>query len=279
MDLPGHGYTTRVHPDLLDVDAHARPRWDHEDTFQFLPLLDEFVLSFIDALGIGSELVAIGGGSLGGTIALRLAMRSAPAGDVRYLAWSPGSCWGTQQTNFVNRMGIEKRVQHRLRVPERVIDRPTDEDARKDSRHDYMYWVYEETIPCSGEPAELWYREGMPHFAEYVRESRRDRREVYDEAFRLWTLGLAYEQTYYSITEKEEGEAGPRHARITRPLLLLAGEKDDKALDIHKEVVALADEMSGPGWVYSVPRTGHSFHNERPRLLGRLIHGFLKQPF
>ena len=119
----------------------------------------------------------------------------------------------------------------------------------------------------------------MPPCDAEVRESRRVGREVYDEACRLWTLGLAYEQTYYSITEKEEGEAAPRHARITRPLLLLAGEKDDKALDIHKEVVALASEMSGPGWVYSVPQTGHSFHNERPRLLGRLIHGFLEHPF
>ncbi len=280
-DFPGQGYSSHVRPDSLSIDVHQRPRWDREATFAFLLRLDEFVLAFIEKLGLGDELVALGGGSLGGTIALRLAMASMPArpDGLRYLAWSPGSVWGTQQTNYVNRLGIERRLQRRLREVERRVEDPTRDNARGDSRHDYLYWVYDETIPCSGEPAELWYRAGMPNFDAYVRESRRDRREVYSESFRRWTLGLAYEQTYYSITEKEDGEPEPRHERIRRPVLLLAGQEDNKALDIHKEVKNLAGEMSGPGWVYSVPETGHSFHNERPELLGTLIHGFLEHSF
>ena len=284
IDLPSQGYSSRVAPSIVGDPArggYRAPAWDDDAGYAYLSFAERAIEAVVDALDVRPRLVAIGGGSLGGTLALRAAIARRFGPRVRSIAWSPGSVWGTQQTNYVNWAAIEMSAGRRLFRPESLAD-DRDADA-DDSRTDYIRWVDEPPIygasvlGLRAQPT-LWFK-GMPREREHTDAARADRRELYDHAHRVTCLALAYEQTIYSITEIVRGEARPRFTRIETPVLVLAGRRDDDMLDIHREVGKLADRMRRHGHRGRVVRMDacHAIHDERPRALAREIDAFLRE--
>lgn len=277
VDLPSQGYTERVAPALVGDPAggsYRVPAWDRDEGYAYLAFAEAFVDAFASALQVRDRLVAVGGGSLGGTLALRLAIHGTLAPQTRSIAWSPGSVWGTQQTNYVNWAAIEATAGRRLWKAEALAD--DHETGAHDSRTDYIRWVFDAPMPLVKAQPTLWFK-GMPLEAEHTDAARADRRELYDHAHRVTCLALGYEQTIYSITETVRGESRPRFARIDRPVLVLAGSRDDDLLDIHREVGKLAGRMRSHGRRGRVVRMNacHSIHDERPRALATEIEAFL----
>jgi pimeloyl-ACP methyl ester carboxylesterase len=278
VDLPSQGYSSRVAPEHVGDPAngtYVMPEWDRDEGYSYLGFAERFVVAFAHAIGITDRLVAVGGGSLGGTLSLRLAIHGALGTNVRSIAWSPGSVWGTQQTNYVNWAAIEATAGRRLWRAESLAD----DEARSshDSRTDYIRWVFESPFAAIVKPQPtLWFK-GMPLEAEHTAAARADRRELYDHAHRVTCLALAYEQTIYSITETPRGQAHPRFASIGAPVLVMAGSRDDDMLDIHREVGKLAGRMRSHGRRGRIVRLDacHSIHEERPRTLAAEIDAFL----
>ena len=278
VDLPSQGYAARIAPALVGDPAqgsYAAPRWDRDDGYAYLAFAERFVLALAVSLGLRDRLVAVGGGSLGGTLALRIAIHGGLGPSVSSIAWSPGSVWGTQQTNYVNWAAIQATAGRRLFRPEALAD--DHEVGAHDSRTDYIRWVFEAPMALVKAQPTLWFK-GMPLEDEHTAAARADRRELYDHAHRITCLALAYEQTIYSITEIPRGETLPRYARIAAPVLVVAGTRDDDMLDIHREVGKLAQRMRKHGRRGRVVRMDacHSIHDERPRRLAREIDVFLR---
>ncbi len=280
VDLPSQGYAERVSPAAIadpTLGTYYTPTWHSDSGYTYLSLNEAFIEAFVEQLGVKERLVGVGGGSLGGTLALRLAMTHRLGPTVRYLAWSPGSVWGTQQTNYVNWAAIEATLGTRLFAKELLGDdhAPTD----LDSRRDYISWVFDSGPPFIQRQPKLWYK-GIAREEELTLSARRDRRELYGFEHRIACLALAYEQTIYSVCEVVKGEATPRYARILNPMLVIAGSRDDDALDIHREVGKLADRMRRHGRRGRVVLLDscHSIHDERPRALAVEIDSFLRDP-
>lgn len=277
VDLPSQGYSSRVAPEHIGDPArgtYIMPEWDREDGYTYLAFAERFVVAFAQALGLSDRLVAVGGGSLGGTLSLRLAIHGALGPGVRSIAWSPGSVWGTQQTNYVNWAAIEATAGRRLWKAEALAD--DEVHGAHDSRTDYIRWIFEAPMALMKAQPTLWFK-GMHLEAEHTAAARADRRELYDHAHRVTCLALAYEQTIYSITETPRGHAYPRYARIGNPVLVMAGSRDDDMLDIHREVGKLASRMKSHGRRGRIVRLDacHSIHEERPRALAAEIDAFL----
>lgn len=280
VDLPSQGYADRVAPaSFADPTSgtYYTPSWQSDAGYAYLALNEAFIEAFVEALDLGARLVAVGGGSLGGTLALRLAMTHRLGPTVRYVAWSPGCVWGTQQTNYVNWAAIEATLGTRLFAKELLAD--DHEPQHADSRRDYISWVFDSGPPFIKRQPNLWFK-GIPREAERTLAARRDRRELYGFEHRIACLALAYEQTIYSICEVARGEAVPRYARIVNPTLVVAGSRDDDALDIHREVEKLAERMRRHGRRGRVVLLDacHAIHDERPRALAAEIDSFLRDP-
>jgi alpha-beta hydrolase superfamily lysophospholipase len=278
VDLPSQGYTTRVAPNDIGDPARGSyrvPSWDRDEGYAYLAFAERFIVALVEALGIRERVVALGGGSLGGTLALRAAIHGTFGPGVRSIAWSPGSVWGTQQTNYVNWAAIEATVGRRLFRGE-VLAEDRDLDGH-DSRTDYIRWIFESKVALVKPQPALWFK-GMPRQDELTHAARADRRELYDHAHRVTCLALAYEQTIYSITETAHGDTRPRFARIGAPVMVMAGSRDDDILDIHREVGKLADRMRTHGRRGRIVRLDacHSIHGERPRTLAAEIDSFLR---
>jgi pimeloyl-ACP methyl ester carboxylesterase len=279
VDLPSQGYSSRVAPEHVGDPArgtYVMPEWDRDEGYAYLGFAERFVVAFSEAIGMRERLVAVGGGSLGGTLSLRLAIHGALGASVRSIAWSPGSVWGTQQTNYVNWAAIEATAGKRLWRAESLAD----DEARgtHDSRTDYIRWVFESPLAALVKPQPMLWFKGMPLEAEHTAAARADRRELYDHAHRVMCLALAYEQTIYSITEIPRGQQHPRFASIGAPVLVMAGSRDDDMLDIHREVGKLASRMRSHGRRGRIVRLDacHSIHEERPRALAAEIDAFLR---
>jgi alpha-beta hydrolase superfamily lysophospholipase len=280
VDLPSQGYSDRVLPASFadpTIGTYYTPSWQSDAGYQYLALNEAFIEGFVEELGIRHRLVALGGGSLGGTLALRLAMTHRLGPMVRYVAWSPGSVWGTQQTNYVNWAAIEASLGTRLFAKELLAD--DHEPRHADSRRDYISWIFDSGPPFIKKQPSLWFK-GISRQEERTQAARLDRRELYGFEHRIACLALAYEQTIYSICEVVKGEVVPRYARIVNPTLVIAGSRDDDALDIHREVEKLAERMRRHGRRGRVVLLDacHSIHDERPGALAAEIDSFLRDP-
>jgi pimeloyl-ACP methyl ester carboxylesterase len=286
IDMLNHGYTSRVTPSSIGV------KWtgfelDRADSFTMLARVQEHVNAFLDTVVGGFERVIIGGGSLGGTITFRLAIADHGASsNRRYVPWSPGSVWNSflrveAFDEYIRKKGVEDRFLHSLQGPERRLESPTQDRQKnraRDSRFDYLCETYDDGILWFGSNASMWWGRTIDQDLKksLIEASRRDRREVYDEAFRRTTQALAREQTYYSVIEKERGATHTRVQGINRPLYVLAGEEDDRPAHIRQRVQDLAADAKMRGWATIVPKVGHSLHDECPRTLAHAIDAFAK---
>ncbi|MCZ7678789.1 MAG: hypothetical protein M5U28_08470 [Sandaracinaceae bacterium] len=106
-----------------------------------------------------------------------------------------------------------------------------------------------------------------------------DRRELYGAEYRRWHWRLAYEQLLFSHVTPIDGVAPWQ--RIRGPVLLLAGARDNfRWTHIYERTRDLAWRLATRG-VHGacllLRNTGHSIHDERPRLLAGAIDRFIER--
>jgi 2-succinyl-6-hydroxy-2,4-cyclohexadiene-1-carboxylate synthase len=191
--------------------------------------------ALLDALGI--ERAAVVGYSMGGRVALRLAVAA------------PQRCWALVLESASP--GIPDPDERRRRIE-------SDEElARKLEREGIEAFVaYWESLPLWASQASL---------PDSVRGELRRRRLAQRP------LGLANSLRGLGAGRDEPllGQLGPRLAGI--PVLILTGALDAKYVSLAQ---AMAGELPGARWV-NVPGVGHAVHLEAPEAYIRAVRSFL----
>ncbi len=261
VDLPSNGYAMMLdHARVAPSAASAYP-----GSYPMLAFLDQFLVNFVETLDgrlpVRDRLVAVVGGSLGGNLSLRLEARR-PAWLQKVVAWSPASVWDTWAgTLFVTGEGV------------RITRDRYNEAEGGSSRIDYFQQVFRGYGPLRIQSAQAprWYRDGWPCKNSYILGAVRDRQEIYSPTFRQWHWRIAHEQLIFSHQDAP--------GALATPTLLLAGA-DDNAFPEHlyDNTRRLADRMTATrGDTLFLATTGHSIHNERPRLLANKVLDFATQ--
>lgn len=267
MDLPCNGYASMFDHTEIAQDSDTNTL----ESFPLMDLIEQYVIDFILAVGLLSgtpvenRTVAVVGGSLGGNLSLRLARR--PMSDHPWLnnfvAWSAASVW-TPYTGLPRESGpniARTRMQERD-FPER--------------RQEYIKQVFDDStrVFAVKPQGEYWYRDDdwEPCKTLYLRGSREDRREIYNESFRRWHWRVALEQMLFSHRHPVS-----RLEKMQGRLLFMTAEGDDYPwTHIHDSTRDMAYLMvTTPGSLRLLKKTGHSIHDERPRQLAFEIHSFL----
>lgn len=260
-DLPSCGYTSHIdHEDVADSDAAGTP---------ILDFLEQFVEAFVEVVcrerDLPAKVACVGGGSLGGNLALRLAERRVAWAE-RFAAWSPASVWSSLQGDLIKGCAID-------RTKERMIEEEDDGSRRR-----YFHEVFAEPICATGRTQpDMWYREHWPGRPSYINRALWDRREIYSPNYRRWHWRVAHEQLVFSHVERTNGRA-PWQS-IAGPLLLVGGSEDNyRWTHIYERTRDLGRFLTGlgvPGHCVLLGDTGHSIQDERPQLLADHIEGFL----
>lgn len=147
LDLPGNGYS------------------DKPERAYDLRFLEDSVLGFLDALGVGRA--TVGGGSLGGNLTLRLGHRE-PDRFPRLAAWAPAGVWDPKP--FF--LWLDRWL-HFLRKP--------------------LFW------PMLRIQSRFWYRRDLPERAELLEQAFAHYREVYSKGFRSMYYDLGVDQMRHSL--------------------------------------------------------------------------------
>ncbi len=260
-DLPGCGYSARVrHEDLPRAGPADAPALEYLEDF-----VQAFVRAAATALDVPPRVACVAGGSLGGNLALRLAERRPPCIE-RFAAWSPASVWSSLRGDLIKGLALA-RTREMMR----------DSEAET-SRLRYFRDVFATRICLTGRTQpEMWYRDGLRCRPRHIRRVIEDRREVYDASYRRWHWRLAHEQLVFSHLAPRFGP--PPWERIAGPVLLMAGENDNFPwTHIYARTRDLAerlDEAGVRGACLLLGETGHSIHDERPRLLASALAHFV----
>ncbi len=278
-DLPSCGYTSMIDPDVVATPPrlHEAPTTD-PSRHPLLQFHDRFLVAFVGALdarfGTGSSrlsvsdhIVCVGGGSLGGSLSLRLAeIDPCPSWVRRVVAWSVASLWDPLRNDAVKGLG-PNLLKVKMSEPETA-----------DRRRDFVHFHFDRPIlgALGGPPqASMWYREGWPMKSAFLAAARRERQEVYNADYRRWTYRLSYDQLQFSHKDRD---LGVPYSRIRVPTMLAAGEADNYGFArIRDRTVEANARMRAPGPTFVVASTGHSIHNERPRWLADAIDAFLHE--
>ena len=262
LDLPGSGYSSFVEPSQMTGEGPIA-----------LAFTARAVVAFVEAVfaqaGVAPDVAAIGGGSLGGNLALIFGEHR-PAWLQAIAPWSPAAMWGWDLLRDVGK-GV---VTGRIAEPEQPA-----------SRKAYFLAVYNgETPPAWVEilaqpfinyadfnQSTQWYGASWPGKRAALRGSRRDRHETYHPTFRRWHWRLAAEQL-------DQLHGTTALATIACPVLILAGAEDnyDHANIFDRVKDAIVGPLAPrPGTGYLLHGVGHSIHNERPAFLASALHTFL----
>jgi len=306
FDQPSQGYTSMLGPDQI-VPTHDQIG-DHYPTLQFS---EDFIAAFVSALdkitGITKKQnrkIFVIGGSTGGALALRMGHRTTKdwtATITAIVAWSPASVWRTYAHNTFKGVALNlgfARSDH------------GEDPGRRGEFFDQAFGMQNFGIPATSiQPnPEEWYRGDRDYYYpdtpnaasewpckwDYIAAARLDYEEVYNWRFRRWHWRLGTELLLFSFFNDDwEGPANnaelPEAANywsITRPTLLAAAEDDDwnegaffSWENRWQRTLELAPLMvKTPGRTLLLPNTGHSIHNERPKLFARHIVAFLSSP-
>jgi alpha-beta hydrolase superfamily lysophospholipase len=297
LDLPNHGHSERIPFDRLAVDM-SHTGMKATGPFFALELMEAFVEAFVASVcasdaALATRLRSVGGGSLGGSLSLRLGIgKPGRTWPERSVAWSPGNAWmsfwdepgnGGDPTTDEHRAAVDPFV-----APGTIpIERARQSEVAS-SRHDYIRSVFEDKIPPGIHPQwHMWWRDGDFAAAREVfrDDARALRQEVYDEWHRRWCCALAHEQLGASMR-------GPMDAaplgdwpidHVSVPLLLMAGDHDDypfaHIFTATKTLATRAQKLGAPkGSARFFENTGHSIHDERPVRLAANIAAFLRTP-
>jgi pimeloyl-ACP methyl ester carboxylesterase len=278
-DLPSCGYTTTLDPDVVGTpptlheastsDPARYPLLQFHDRFlvAFVAMLDALLGTGASGLSFSDHIVCVAGGSLGGSLALRLAELDPPPSWVRRVAaWSAASLWDPLRKDAVKGLGPN------------LLKTKMSEPETPDRRRDFLHFQFDRPIlgALGGRPqASMWYREGWPLKDAFLAAARRYRQEVYDADYRRWTYRLSYDQLQFSHKDRD---LGVPYSRIRVPTLLAAGEADNYGFArIRDRTVEAGERMTAPGPTYVAMGTGHSIHNERPRWLAQVLQEFLHE--
>lgn len=277
-DLPSNGCSQMIdHTQVAPSNAthfDSNPFTASPATYPLLDFLEEFIVSFVDALDaqipIKGRLVAVIGGSLGGNLSLRLGERNVPWIQ-HVVSWSPASVWDSYNHDQVKWAA--------LRYCQERMDQ--DETGAPPKRIRFFYQAFDSPVQIFGPTQpELWYRNGWGCKSQYIDADRLQRQEIYHERFRRWRWRLGLEQLLFSHWSKDPSSGKPRCTLNQTPTLLMAG-REDKSPDFYDGAKKLAQLMaaSTPGEAIFLQDTGHSIHNERPKLLAKYISEFLPAHF
>jgi pimeloyl-ACP methyl ester carboxylesterase len=309
FDQPSQGYTSMLGPDQI-VPTHDQIG-DHYPTLQFS---EDFIAAFVSALdeitGITKKQnrkIFVIGGSTGGALALRMGHRTTKdwtATITAIVAWSPASVWRTYAHDNLKGVPLHAgfaRSDHGedsgrrgeyfdqafgktyLGIPPdfAFVVQPNPEEWYRGDRH-YYY-----------ELAQQWASE-WPCKWDYIAAARLEHEEVYNWRFRRWHWRLGTELLLFSFFNDDwEGPANnaelpeaANYSSITRPTLLAAAEDDDwntgpvfsweNRWSRTREIAGLM--VKTPGRTLFLLNTGHSIHNERPKLFAQHIVAFLSAP-
>jgi pimeloyl-ACP methyl ester carboxylesterase len=260
-DLPGSGYTRRVDHGRLPRAADGEtPALRYLEDF-----VDAFVTTVAAELDVPPRIACVAGGSLGGNLVLRLAERRLPWAE-RFAAWSPASLWSSLRGDLIKGLALA-HTREMMWASE-----------SETSRWTYFREVFATRICLTGRTQpEMWYRDAFDCRSRHIRRVIDDRRELYDEAYRRWHWRLAHEQLVFSHLRPRRGP--PPWRAIAGPVLLLAGENDNFAwthIYARTRDLAVALRDAGVrGACLLLGETGHSMHDERPRLLASALARFV----
>lgn len=290
FDMPASGYADSIDHELFgradEVGCHKTPLVD---------FLENYVVRFVDAVDaqVGGSLKprvrAVIGGSLGGSMALRLGRRDTIGASetVPWLhsvvSWSPASIWPPN----VNRDGqmcdqgfdLFKLIQYGVVLKDAIKNSNVTE--RANDRRNLFYAVFDWAPPTLRPLAEYWWRDGWPCKANATTAARMDRQETYDALSRRYHWRLGAEQLAFS--HRQNRGPDPTLPELAKPLflsnrvrtLLVAGQ-EDIGQDIGKWTNETAPLMRNtPGRFRFLANTGHSIHDERPTILAAQIADFL----
>jgi pimeloyl-ACP methyl ester carboxylesterase len=282
LDLPNQGYSERL--TFEDVGLHindilgAGPGPTTGATLEFYT---HFLGSFVRELdrtypGIADRLVAVGGGSQGGCLALRLSLPESPVKAASYIPWSPGAVWTSFKQETLHPIGLRfqaDRVKARdgMHLAEEANER----------RADYIRQLFDNPM-LSGvlpKPVDTWWRDNWPAKPIAARDSRMLRWEVYHKQHRLWCEAMGYEQLVCSFRGPDDRKTRPWPIeKATEPMLLMTGDQDNMVFaNIRSATEALARRATRvSGHQVTFLNTGHSIHDERPNQLAREIDAFLE---
>lgn len=269
VDLPSNGYAERIDPDeVLDAAAGAQDA--------LLRFHDAFLLAVVEALeaeapGTRDRIAAVIGGSLGGNLTLRLA-EADPPWLSRVVSWSPASIdFSWSRARFVAGDGEFVDVVKHEAV--RMTLHESEEAEDDETRHDYFVGGLTSVRKQAG----YWYRDDWGCRDAMIRDGLHQLGEIYDDRFRRWHYRVAYEQLVFSHLEPDPDGVRP-FERVTVPLLLVTGERDDGVpMQTWSFVERLAPYLTVEGSTLFLRDTGHALHSERPALLAREIEAFLDE--
>jgi pimeloyl-ACP methyl ester carboxylesterase len=295
MDLPTSGYATHVnHSQLSPIDAIGRAKHfgvipDFTDyglhNVPLLEFVEQFVVSFVEAVDeeivvsggsvFSDHIVALVGGSLGGSMSLRFGRRT----DLKWLrqiiGWSPASIW----TSLADGADILKHQAPRTTWLNAGGDRSVIPEKPGD-RAAFFAGVFDKpTSPVDPANPLMWYRDDWPCIKSAIVADRLDRLEMYDPLFRLWHWRLACEQLIYSHQQSNaSASAELLYLHNVVPMALLCGTRDAwPYADICPTTQTVSARMvNTPGYAVYVHDTGHSIHNERPNFLASVMVDFIQ---
>src|SRR5579859_3980713 len=295
FDLPNSGYGGTF--ELTEV---VGPSYDHSQLF-ILRFEQQYIINFIEALdqqigNVKDRIVAVMWGSLGGNTSLLMTdwydashpyLQTIVSWSVTAMA--PSSYLGVISAG--NIAAYLSNLQADATSAEAFDDHSTEAS--------YIQTMY--AAPLSPNPLLyippqpiMWFRGGyapsggggwQPCKDRSVARSRFDRYEIYSPTERHWTIAIDLEQISFSFQDSR-----PHLSVVTTPaaaglppsnLMLVAGDNDNffpNAIYNSTIDVARSIRLSGQGRAEFWLDTGHSIHNERPRLFAREIISFLTNP-
>jgi pimeloyl-ACP methyl ester carboxylesterase len=307
FDQPGTAYSSMtLHNLIAPMPSYPVVDTSTPTSFPILQFVYDSIATFVETtiLPFGNPITAVVGGSLGGHLALRFA--ASQKDWVRnVVAWSPAGVFEHDFTllgisfphtllsnnHLAGQMG-ETREQFLADVFDNPAVDITPIQAGGIAAALIAASVFPNAIvalgavaisgallalPHLGPEPSLWWRPDWPGIYAITDSSRFDRQEVCCTAMRDWHFRICLEMVGYNFFSLRN--ANPSQLVVTKPLLLLVGEKDDNTYEhFYQYVPQFAKLMNGLGQCLTVKNTGHSIHNERPFFLAQQIVKFCPRP-
>jgi pimeloyl-ACP methyl ester carboxylesterase len=289
FDLPNHAHSGRIPFSALAVEMRKTGR-SRRGPFHALDITAEAALALARTLlrdepALRGRLCGVAGGSLGGTLALRIA-QSPPPWMRLAIAWSPATAWQSfcEDPHLSKRLALEPGWTQWLGNRTPIVRVGEQEDARGKRRHDYIRSALFARVPWANvQLAKTWWRGDDYERARRVRVAGANalRREVYDEWLRRWCSALEHEQMCASLRGRSERHGHWPWDDIAVPVLLVVGAKDDvpqtRVASACRVLAERAVRRGTPlGRFVTFENTGHSIHDERPRMLAQNVAAFVR---
>jgi pimeloyl-ACP methyl ester carboxylesterase len=261
-----------------------------------LDFAEQCIINFVDALDalvpIKSRIAAVIGGSLGGSMGLRLAApdldpsQSNRMWPQNVVAWSPASAGGS----WAHNMAFKGPLNDLAGI---TTGKPAQQQETPGSRDAFFTDVYVNPMGIPGDNStqpQSWWRKGWPCASTSTQNSLADREETYNASFRRWHYRQNLEQVLFSQYNTDTPKRQTRCSFIKIRLLLAAGELDTVGDVTGKAGIAefsigtttrkLMEYMAANNIVPNsagiiFKGIGHSIHDESPALLAQQIVSFL----